>query len=147
MLLVTYLPSRQLRFAALALVGGCLGAFRFATSAAKLVGQLLQLPTMHPPALSMRQLIQQQQQQQRGGSSAPKAVQPMLFVTTAGADPSQELVAIAEAEVGRERLHEVAMGQGQAEVALQLLKSCAATGELPRQLSKGIAVHACCVLT
>lgn len=82
----------------------------------------------------MRQLIQQQQQE--GGSSAPKALEPVLFVTTAGADPSQELAAIAEAEIGRERLHEVAMGQGQAEVALQLLKSCAATGGLLGQLSK-----------
>lgn len=37
-------------------------------------------------------------------------------------------------QVGRERLHEVAMGQGQAEVALQLLRECATTG-MPRGLA------------
>lgn len=31
-------------------------------------------------------------------------------------------------QVGRDRLHEVAMGQGQSEVALELLKECAKTG-------------------
>jgi hypothetical protein len=31
-------------------------------------------------------------------------------------------------QVGRDRLHEVAMGQGQSEVALQLLRECAKTG-------------------
>ena len=45
-----------------------------------------------------------------------------------GADPSQELSEYAAATIGRDKYHEVAMGQGQAEVALQLLRECARTG-------------------
>jgi hypothetical protein len=67
-------------------------------------------------------------------SSSTGSCEPVLFVTTAGADPSQELAAFAEAEIGRERLHEVAMGQGQAEVALQLLRECAETGKRPARV-------------
>lgn len=102
----------------------------FPSVAAQLVVQLLHLPSLHPSPVSMRQLLsqQQQQQQQQASATTSNTCQPVLFVTTAGADPSQELAAFAEAEVGRQQLHEVAMGQGQSEVALQLLKDCAATG-------------------
>jgi dynein heavy chain 2 len=75
----------------------------------------------------MRQLVHKHESNTSSSSSAGP-VEPVLFVTTAGADPTQELAAFAEAEVGRERLHEVAMGQGQFEVALQLLRDCAHTG-------------------
>lgn len=43
------------------------------------------------------------------------ASEPVLFITTPGADPSQELAEYAQQRVGRERFQEVAMGQGQAE--------------------------------
>ncbi|KAG1663699.1 hypothetical protein FOA52_013267 [Chlamydomonas sp. UWO 241] len=55
--------------------------------------------------------------------------QPVLFITTPGADPSQELSEYANETVGRERYHEVAMGQGQAEIAVNLLRECARNGE------------------
>jgi dynein heavy chain 2 len=97
----------------------------FPDAAAKLVCQLLQLPTLRPAPISMRQLVQGQE----GSSSSSGSCEPVLFVTTAGADPSQELAAFAEAEIGRDRLHEVAMGQGQADVALQLLRQCAQSGK------------------
>lgn len=74
----------------------------------------------------MRQLVQGQES---SSSSSGGSCEPVLFVTTAGADPSQELAAFAEAEIGRDQLHEVAMGQGQADVALQLLRQCAQSGE------------------
>jgi dynein heavy chain 2 len=52
----------------------------------------------------------------------------MLLITTPGADPSIELSEVAAATVGRGALREVAMGQGQAEGALQLLQECAKSG-------------------
>jgi dynein heavy chain 2, cytosolic len=49
-------------------------------------------------------------------------------VLCAGADPSQELGDYACSKMGRGRYHEVAMGQGQAPLALQLLRDCAKNG-------------------
>lgn len=108
----------------------------------RLVCQLLQLPSLHPAPVGMRQLLQEQASSSSASTSA-SACEPVLFVSTAGADPSQELAAFADAEIGRERLHEVAMGQGQAEVALQLLKECAETGECA-QHTQPKPLIACC---
>ncbi|CAD7696590.1 unnamed protein product [Ostreobium quekettii] len=55
--------------------------------------------------------------------------EPVLFITSTSADPSQELRELARDHVGRDRYHEVAMGQGQAESAMQLLRQCADNGE------------------
>jgi dynein heavy chain 2 len=55
--------------------------------------------------------------------------EPVLFIASPGADPSQELSDFAERTVGRNRYHEVAMGQGQGAVAVELLRSCARSGE------------------
>lgn len=100
----------------------------FPAVAAKLVRQVLQLPSLHPAPVSMRHLVHESD---NSSNSSTGSCEPVLFVTTAGADPSQELAAFAEAQIGRERLHEVAMGQGQAEVALHLLRECAETGRRP----------------
>jgi dynein heavy chain 2 len=52
----------------------------------------------------------------------------MLLITTPGSDPSIELSEVADRAVGRGGLREVAMGQGQGEEALTLLRECAKTG-------------------
>ena len=57
------------------------------------------------------------------------ATEAILVVISPGADPSQEIQELAESVVGGDRLHEVAMGQGQATVALQSLRSCAMNGD------------------
>ncbi|XP_071990308.1 cytoplasmic dynein 2 heavy chain 1 isoform X1 [Engystomops pustulosus] len=57
------------------------------------------------------------------------AIEPILIIISPGADPSQELQELASAEVGRECYREVAMGQGQADVAIQTLRECAREGE------------------
>nr|CCC89941.1 unnamed protein product [Trypanosoma congolense IL3000] len=54
---------------------------------------------------------------------------PILLLTTTGADPSQELQVIAHQKVGRDRFYQLAMGGGQAEEAIRLLRQCAANGE------------------
>ncbi|KAG5468467.1 hypothetical protein LSCM1_02447 [Leishmania martiniquensis] len=57
------------------------------------------------------------------------ANRPVLVITSAGADPSQELQAIAHKKVGRVRFHQLAMGSGQTGEALRLLRESAAKGE------------------
>lgn len=54
---------------------------------------------------------------------------PILFIISPGSDPSQELQQFAEQVVGREAYHEIAMGGGQNEYALETLKSAAEKGE------------------
>nr|XP_023648221.1 cytoplasmic dynein 2 heavy chain 1 isoform X1 [Paramormyrops kingsleyae]XP_023648222.1 cytoplasmic dynein 2 heavy chain 1 isoform X1 [Paramormyrops kingsleyae] len=56
-------------------------------------------------------------------------MEPILIMISPGADPSQELLELAGETVGRDSYHELAMGQGQADVAVQTLKECARNGE------------------
>ena len=51
-------------------------------------------------------------------------------MTNHGADPSQELQEVASAIVGAQAYHQLAMGQGQTQPALDLLHSCARSGML-----------------
>jgi dynein heavy chain 2 len=81
----------------------------------------------------MRQVVEQSGGGAPGaahGSAAAASCCPVLFVLSPGADPSRELAACAEAALAPSgnRLREVAMGQGQAEVALGLLRECARSG-------------------
>ncbi|KNC47878.1 cytoplasmic dynein 2 heavy chain 1 [Thecamonas trahens ATCC 50062] len=55
-------------------------------------------------------------------------LRPALLVATAGADPSVELEALAGEVVGARRYFQLAMGQGQGEAALQLVRECAKSG-------------------
>ena len=55
--------------------------------------------------------------------------EPVVFVTSTGSDPSQELEEFAVRMVGPERYKQIAMGQGQEEPALALLRECARSGE------------------
>lgn len=50
---------------------------------------------------------------------------PVLLVTTSGADPSKEMEELAERTVGRGRYQDVAMGGGQQEIAVTLLRAAA----------------------
>lgn len=56
-------------------------------------------------------------------------LEPILFIISPGSDPSTELSAFAESVVGRQGFHELAMGGGQNEVALELIKNAAERGE------------------
>lgn len=60
-----------------------------------------------------------------------KPLEPILFITTPGADPSQELAEYASTALAKSggHLHELAMGQGQAEKAIALLRDAAKDGE------------------
>uniref|UniRef100_A0A7S1KS08 Cytoplasmic dynein 2 heavy chain 1 n=1 Tax=Percolomonas cosmopolitus TaxID=63605 RepID=A0A7S1KS08_9EUKA len=56
-------------------------------------------------------------------------LEPILLITTPGADPSVELEEMASKTVGEKKFHQIAMGQGQAEIAIQLLRQCSENGE------------------
>lgn len=55
--------------------------------------------------------------------------EPILFIISAGSDPSSELQEFAETVVGRQSFHELAMGGGQNETAIELVKNAAEKGE------------------
>lgn len=79
----------------------------------------LQLKSLTPPPLDLRTV------------SADEATHttPVLLLTTAGADPSKELEEVATSVVGKGHYSELAMGGGQQERALALLRGCAERGE------------------
>ncbi|KAG2486208.1 hypothetical protein HYH03_015170 [Edaphochlamys debaryana] len=79
----------------------------------------LNIKSVSPPPFSLKGLIE----------SETKPEEPILFITTPGADPSQELSEVAATAVGKEKYHEVAMGQGQAEKAINLLRESAKSGD------------------
>lgn len=60
---------------------------------------------------------------------ATEASTPLLLITTAGADPSQELQSIAYHAIGRDRFHQLAMGGGQTDEALRLVHLAAERGD------------------
>ena len=60
---------------------------------------------------------------------------PLLFMTNMGADPSQELQEVANSLVGVDAYHQLAMGQGQTQPALDMLQACARSGALPHEVT------------
>jgi len=55
--------------------------------------------------------------------------EPILFIISPGSDPSAELQEFAEHVVGRAGYHEIAMGGGQNEIAIETIKQAAQKGE------------------
>ncbi|XP_062574485.1 cytoplasmic dynein 2 heavy chain 1-like [Saccostrea cucullata] len=51
--------------------------------------------------------------------------EPILIIISHGADSSQELQDLAAQTIGGDKYHQVAMGQGQSDIAMQLLRECA----------------------
>uniref|UniRef100_A0A8C5PP60 Cytoplasmic dynein 2 heavy chain 1 n=1 Tax=Leptobrachium leishanense TaxID=445787 RepID=A0A8C5PP60_9ANUR len=76
------------------------------------------LKDLSPPPLNLKRL-----------NKETMATEPILIIISPGADPSQELQELAGAEIGRENYREAAMGQGQADLAIQALRECAKEGE------------------
>jgi len=56
------------------------------------------------------------------------ALQPILFIATAGADPTQELEDFANKEVGENAFAQLALGSGQTDLALEMVKTAARDG-------------------
>lgn len=79
---------------------------------------VLQLPSLAPPPLVLKALYE--------GETTP--FEPVLFVTTPGADPSAELEELAVNVVGKRGLVQLAMGGGQTNKALEALREAAKHG-------------------
>mmetsp|Transcript_41826 Transcript_41826/g.82044 ORF Transcript_41826/g.82044 Transcript_41826/m.82044 type:complete len:4055 (+) Transcript_41826:307-12471(+) len=77
----------------------------------------LKIRSVSPAPLAMQKLVDE-----------TSATQPILFIATAGADPTQELEEFAVKTLGRDAFASIAMGSGQTEGALELLKSAASRG-------------------
>lgn len=56
-------------------------------------------------------------------------LEPILFIISPGSDPSTELLEFAENVVGRQSFHEMAMGGGTNDAALELIKQVAPKGD------------------
>ncbi|XP_061923239.1 dynein cytoplasmic 2 heavy chain 1 isoform X1 [Entelurus aequoreus] len=80
--------------------------------------QALGMSELSPPPLNLRRL-----------HAETLELEPVLIITSPGADPSQELAELAVDTVGRNQYHEISMGQGQADVALASLRECSRNGE------------------
>ncbi|KAI5098641.1 cytoplasmic dynein 2 heavy chain 1, partial [Silurus meridionalis] len=91
---------------------------RLQSAIANFASHTLGMKELSPPPLNLRRLY---------GETVE--TEPVLIIISPGADPSQELQELANHTVGLERYHEVAMGQGQADVALQVLRECVCNGE------------------
>ncbi|KAK6296187.1 hypothetical protein J4Q44_G00339000 [Coregonus suidteri] len=91
---------------------------RLQSAMAAFTSQALGMRELSPPPLNLRRLY-----------SETLEIEPVLITISPGADPSQELLELASETVGRDNYHEVAMGQGQADVALATLRECSRSGD------------------
>ncbi|KAL2914266.1 hypothetical protein HK105_206212 [Polyrhizophydium stewartii] len=78
----------------------------------------LGIDSLAPPPLNMKKILDEE----------TIATEPILFITTPGADPSQDLKDFAVQTVGADKFNQVSMGQGQGDLALELLREAAETG-------------------
>ncbi|XP_078258652.1 cytoplasmic dynein 2 heavy chain 1 isoform X1 [Rhinoraja longicauda] len=91
---------------------------RLQSAMALFASRALGMKELSPPLLNLKRVLNE-----------TLATEPVLIIISPGADPSQELQELASETIGRENFHEVAMGQGQADIAIQTLKECARNGE------------------
>ena len=83
------------------------------------VCQALRIEGISPAPFSLRRLVLEES----------SCMEPVLFITTPGADPSQELEEFAHREIGADRFFQLPMGQGQTEIAMERLRSCIEKGD------------------
>eukprot|EP01116_Phalansterium_solitarium_P024804 TRINITY_DN91_c0_g1_i3.p1 TRINITY_DN91_c0_g1~~TRINITY_DN91_c0_g1_i3.p1 ORF type:complete len:4095 (+),score=2036.97 TRINITY_DN91_c0_g1_i3:208-12492(+) len=83
------------------------------------VCELVGVTSLSPPPLNLQRVHQKES----------STTEPILLITTPGADPSMEVEEFAHKVVGKDRFHQVAMGQGQQEAALDALRRGAREGD------------------
>ncbi|KAI8896032.1 dynein heavy chain and region D6 of dynein motor-domain-containing protein [Globomyces pollinis-pini] len=115
----TCIPRDRLSLFQKLLVIQVLRPDRLLTAMTTFCTQSLGLESLSPPSLNLKSLFE----------SETMASEPILFITTPGADPSQELREFGIATVGLDKYKELAMGQGQGDIAIQLVKEGAMNGD------------------
>lgn len=91
---------------------------RLQSAMAFFVCSTLGLRDVEPPIMTLESLHEHE----------AEVGEPLLIIVSSGADPSQEISRLAAQTVGSDRFHEIAMGQGQAELAVQSLRDAALEG-------------------
>ena len=91
---------------------------RLETAMHNFVAEALGETDIAPPPLSLMEVYR----------SESIAAEPVLFIVSPGSDPTKELEEFAEGVVGRDKFHQMAMGGGQNDEAVRLLKECAQKG-------------------
>lgn len=91
---------------------------RLESAMTSFVCEILKVKSLSPSPLNLDRLYKEESSSQ----------QLILIVISPGTDPSQELEELAGREVGKDNYHQIAMGQGQAEIALSTLRNTAAAG-------------------
>ncbi|CAF3379900.1 unnamed protein product [Rotaria sp. Silwood1] len=79
---------------------------------------LLGIPDISPETLNLKKLY----------SKETISTESILILISPGADPSAELRDLATQIIGKDRYSEIAMGQGQMQIALDHLKKCSSQG-------------------
>ncbi|CAF0769940.1 unnamed protein product [Adineta steineri] len=79
---------------------------------------VLDIPDISPETLNLKKLY----------SKETISTEPILIIISPGADPSAELTDLAIGVTGKDKYSEIAMGQGQMQIALDLLKKCSSQG-------------------
>lgn len=79
----------------------------------------LGLKELSPATLNLKRLY----------STDTLCTEAILVVISPGVDPSTEIEDLAVSVVGKEHFHQIAMGQGQADIAIQSLRNCAINGD------------------
>ncbi len=92
---------------------------RLLTMMERFVVKSMSTKELYPATLNFKRLYQKDS----------LSTEPILVVISPGTDPSLEIQELADSVLGDGRFHQVAMGQGQAEIAIQSLRSCASKGE------------------
>ena len=90
---------------------------RLQSAMLKFCCEKLDIKSVSPPPLSLADLFEE---------STPHS--PLLLISSPGADASKELQEFAAKVVGVGRYHELAMGGGQQDVAMHMLRSAAQSG-------------------
>ena len=78
---------------------------------------VLRIDSLSPPAMSLHELHDESH-----------TLSPLLLLSSPGADPSKELQEFAAKTVGMGQYEELAMGGGQQEIAIQMLRAAAQNG-------------------
>ena len=83
------------------------------------VCEVLNEDDVSPPAVPLKKMYEEE----------TLCTEPILFITGPGSDPSKELQEFAEVQVGRDKYHELAMGGGQNELVIKMVKQAAKDGD------------------
>jgi len=91
---------------------------RLESAMAQFVCEALNERNVSPPPMPLQRIYEEES----------SCTEPILFITGPGSDPSKELQEFAEQQVGRDKYFELAMGGGQNDVAMKMMREAAKEG-------------------